>query len=473
MEKELHRAMRPFRARLAAEGAVRAACMAGLPVLPVCLVLALLRDVPGAARLAAHMPAAWALLFAALYLLRYRPTPQRAAKRLDALCGMDRVSTAVEFCGSEGVLCALQREDAARRLAAVPPGALRLSLPVPALAACLLLLALLLAAARLPASVTQRLAARLPGFSLHQSEEAAALRAMTQALRGEVEAAGLEAEDRDALLARADALLSQLDAGTADLEALRGLRDALEGMRRDVQALTPRDTYMAAMTELESLRALGEAIYAQNMDLVLMILDSMSRSLREKEGMEQVEALLSLSGDVNASLAKPLRDGGQAQLCQGMMAFAGGLETAAEAAYRGRDNARMIDAAFDTAGMYIRQYLGVPEEGERYDPYALREQAAPSKGAARSQRAPEAAEGAQKPLTRAQTECVYDPPDSLRSGGYAPGTPDEGRGGARPAGVRPYGEVYAPYYAAFLARLSGDSLPQELRDAAQAYMNGL
>ena len=101
-----------------------------------------------------------------------------------------------------------------------------------------------------------------------------------------------------------------------------------------------------------------------------MILDSMGRRLHEKTGMEQVDALMNLVYDVNGSLAKPLRDNSQEQLRQAMMMFAGGLESAAEMVYNGRDNTQMIDTALETVETYIRDYLGVPEEGERYDPFA-------------------------------------------------------------------------------------------------------
>lgn len=86
--------------------------------------------------------------------------------------------------------------------------------------------------------------------------------------------------------------------------------------------------------------------------------------------MEQVDALMNLVYDVNGSLAKPLRDNSQEQLRQAMMMFAGGLESAAEMVYNGRDNTQMIDTALETVETYIRDYLGVPEEGERYDPFA-------------------------------------------------------------------------------------------------------
>ena len=210
MEKELNRGMHPFRARLAAEAALRAASISGVCVLPVWLLLALAQRLLGFfwPMLPGVMLLAWALLFAVLYLLRYRLTFREAAKRMDALCGMDRIATAVEFSGNESVLCRMQREDAARRLASIDKSAMRIALPIPAMIACLILAAMIAAVPRLPQAVTERARAYLieaiPGLSRQESEEAAALRGMIEALRSEVENGGLKQEDESILLARLD-----------------------------------------------------------------------------------------------------------------------------------------------------------------------------------------------------------------------------------------------------------------------------
>ena len=193
---------------------------------------------------------------------------------------------------------------------------------------------------------------------------------------------------------------------------------------------------------------------------------------------DEVDALMNLVYDVNGSLAKPLRDNSQEQLRQAMMMFAGGLESAAEMVYNGRDNTQMIDTALETVETYIRDYLGVPEEGERYDPFAHMDYGKGSKPSG----APSAEEAnVEKPKSRMETEYVYDPPEALKASGYQPGALNE-RGERqrlsadtreRPMGAVPYGEVYGRYYAAYLSMIEDETFPQALREAAQAYMNGL
>lgn len=485
MEKEWKRILRPFRRRLAVQAAIRATCISGLFALPVWLILALalcLFDI-GPRHPAAWVLPAWALLFGLLYLLRYRPTERETARRLDALCGMDRIATAVEFSESESVLCALQREDAAQRLAQIDVRALRMEIPARPAIGCLILAVMIAAAGQIPQPVAERVQVymmeKIPALQRRESEEAAALRGMLEELRAEVESGSLEEADKAALLERLDEMLARLDAGYADIAALQEIQTAMDGMEQTVKELTPRDTYMAAMIEFESLRLLGEAIFDQNMDVVTMILESMGRQLHEKEDMEQVNALMDLVYDINASLAKPLRDNGQEQLRQGMMMFAGGLESAAQMVYNHRDNAKMIDTALDTAETYIRDYLGVPEAGERYDPYANmpREPGTQSGGGVSAA----AAEPQEKPLSRTETEYVYNPPAALKASSYIPGALDESGGEQRiqaearerPTGAVPYGEVYGAYYAEYLRLLADEAFPQELRESAEAYMNGL
>ncbi len=78
MEKEISRALRPFQKGWP-RAALRAVCVSGLFALPVWLALALARRCFGGAvgRPEALMLPVWALLAAALYALRYRPTQKR------------------------------------------------------------------------------------------------------------------------------------------------------------------------------------------------------------------------------------------------------------------------------------------------------------------------------------------------------------------------------------------------------------
>lgn len=477
---EIKRALRPFKMRLALEGALRGAAAGALTVLPVWLALILLRRIAGiGGAWAQRMPLVWLAASALWYALRYRPTDRKTAARIDAAGQMERAATMVEFAGSDGVLPRLQREDAASQLKKLPASVIRISVSRPALIACACLAALTAAAALAPQAAYDALPFARPARQ-QEDPEAAILREKLEQLRGQIDASELKEADKEQLLARLDALFDQLNAGRLDLAALGSIREMMDDMSGTIAELTPRDTYAAVLLEYESLQPLGEAIFGGNMDIVTLVIDSMSHQLLTKDDIEQVDALMDLVYDVNASLSKPLRDTSQENLRQAMMMLAGGLESAAGLVYSRRDNTSMIETAFDSLKIYISEFLGVPLQEERYDPYADKwweDPDAPKQYSA-AMRIPLKKEIV---LSPAETEHVYDPPKALGMSSYAPGEPD-GKGGTQripaPAdgakdGTVPYGTVYGAYYAQYLEAVQSGALPESLADEAEAYFGGI
>ena len=477
---DIRRALRPFTRRLALEGALRSAAAGALTVLPVWLALILLQRIAGiGGKWAGRMPFVLAGVSALWYALFFRPTDKKTAARIDEAGLLARASTMVEFAGSDGVLQRLQREDAAARLKELPLSAIRISLPRRTLIACLFLTALTAAAALAPQAAYDALPFA-KSIQPQENPEAAMLREKLEQLRGQIDAAELKEADKEKLLAQLETLLLQLDAGRLDLAALSSIRAMMEEMSGVIVELTPRDTYAAVLLEFESLQPLGEAIFGGNMDIVTLVIDSMAHQLLTKDGMAQVDALMDLVYDVNASLAKPLRDKSQENLRQAMMMLASGLESAAELVYSRRDNTAMIETAFDGLKIYISEFLGVPLQQERYDPYADKwweDPNAPKQYSA-AMRIPAEKEIV---LSPAETEHVYDPPKALGMSSYAPGEPDEKGGTQRilaPAdedrdGTVPYGTVYGAYYARYLEAAGGGALPEALREEAEAYFGGI
>ena len=476
MDIDMKKALRPYLRRLNLEAVLRSAIMGGVLVLPVWLALLVAYRVFGAAGAAlSYMPWALALAVGLAYMLKYRLAIPEAARRIDALGQQERISTMVEFAKSESVLCRLQREDALRQLAKLPPSSLRIRFSPAALALCLMFLAMLIGVSCMP----QRLIDSLPFAQRTQSEEEILLLEKIAQLRSQIESGELNEADKTRLLDQLAGLEAQLAAGYMDLAVLQEVRQMMDTVSETVVELTPRDTYAAALLEFERLRPLGEAIFKRNYDVVTLVFDNMAYTLLEKEGTEQINALMDLMYDINASLAKPLRDNSQENLRQGMMALSGGLETAAHMAYNRRDNTQMIETAIDSAKTYVREFLGVASQEERYDPYANKtweDPDAPRQYSAAMKLAP-----LEEQLTPAQTEHVYDPPQAARLSGYSPGDTDEtGRvqrilapRDERQDGTVPYGQVYGPYYARYLEAISGDAVPEALQEAVKAYFDGI
>lgn len=473
----MKKALRPFMRRLAAESVMRSALSSGLLALSVWLVLALICRTTGRQMDHTYMLALWAAAAVLFYLLRCRPTKEKLARRLDAAAGtQDRISTMVEFAGRDSALHELQREDAIARLRALQPSMLKVRVPMVRAMVCVCLGAAIACVPLIP----DHLIERLPGAAQQESEEAAMLRGKIMELRAAVEGGELEAADREKLLKQIDALLAQLDAGRMDIAALQNIREMMEQTSQTVVELTPRDTYTAAMLEFESLKPLGEAIFKKNMDVVTLVFDNIRYELSKKEGTEQVNALMDLVYDINASLSKPLRDNSQENLRQGMMMLAGGFETAAQMVLNRRDNSQMIETAIDGAETYIREFLGVASDEERYDPYdEIRAQRANNPGQISKVYTVGAA--AEVVLSPSETEHVYDPPKGAGRSSYAPGEPDEtGTAQRIPApkdkkkdGTVPYGKVYGTYYAGYLQQAADGVIPEGLEETIEAYFNGI
>ncbi|MBR3796456.1 MAG: hypothetical protein IKK34_10625 [Clostridia bacterium] len=465
--------------RLAAEAAIRSALAGGVIALCVWLGMALACRITGGHVNGLHVTALWAIAAALFYLLRWRPTRRKLARRLDAAAGTkDRVSTMVEFASEHSCLHELQREDAIRCLGALSPSCVKIRIPAAAALACTALGALIAFVPMIPDSVF----AQLPGAAQQESEEAAMLRGKIMELRAAVEESGLEAQDSERLLRQVDALLAQLDAGSMDIAALQSVREMIEKTSQAVVELTPRDTYVAAMLEFESLKPLGEAIFKKNMDVVTLVFDNIRYELSRKEDAEQVNALMDLVYDINASLSKPLRDNSQENLRQGMMMLAGGFETAAQMVLNRRDNSQMIETAIEGTQTYIREFLGVASDEERYDPYdEIRAQRAGKPAQISKVYTVGAAAAQEVVLSPSETEHVYDPPQGAGRSGYVPGGTDETGAVQRiPApkdkkkdGTVPYGTVYGTYYAKYLQQAADGVIPKALEDALEAYFNGI
>ena len=474
---DIKRILQPYHRRLQAEGILRSVILAGMAVLPVWLSVSVLWRVWGMGGfLLAYMPWIAAAAAALLYLLKYRPTLMETGCRLDAAAKLEnRVGTMVEYAENESVLARMQREETIERLKNVPASALRITWSRRAVLVCLVLIALIVTVMHMPQSVMDK----LPFAVKMESEEVLMVRGKIEALRATIEGSELKEADRDRLLSQLDVLLERMASGRAELSALQEIRQMMEDMEKTVVELTPRDTYAAAMLEFESLRPLGEAIFKKNMDVVRLVFDNIRFNLHQAEGMEQVNMLMSLVYEINGSLAKPLRDNSQDILRQGMMMMAGGLESAAEMVYNRRDNTQMIDMAIDNAQEFVREYLGVPAQEERYDPYADA-----AKERANTPVKPKVYPGAAQPvreLTPAETEHVYDPPEGVFRSGYVPGEEDENGNVQRiiapkemtGSGTVPYGEVYGAYYAQYLKDKNAGSIPPELDEAIEAYFNGI
>lgn len=467
MDSDQRKALRPWRRRMAAEAALSSALWAGAFVLPLWMALAVVCRGTGA-HWTRYMPGAWALLAALLYLFRYRPTPRRVAGRIDQWVGGDRACTMVEFQKDDSLLCRLQREDALVRIGKADPSRLPIRFSALALAICLVSAAGVAAVHALP----DQAFAWLPFQPAVESEESRMLRGKVEQLRQEVEAAPLTQEEKDQLLEMLSLMEAQIGEGTMDISMLTEISRRMEAWTTAEDQQKPLASYTLALLEQESLRPLGEAILAQDMDAVGEALSAMGERLTALEGNQQVNALMGIVYDISATLKRPLQDEGQAKLTHTMVVLSGDLEGAAAMKYGHQGPNSAIEQALDKAELGIASFLSGDQayqesEDSEKDPSLPQ---APSKFSASGQ-----GEGVRLP---SQTEYVYDPPQTAAED-YVPGAPDAQGNPQRILapqdesldGTVPYGQVLSRYYAQYLDEQS--ALPQDLWAVIGAYFDGM
>ena len=462
MDEGLKRALAPYIRRLRREAALRSGVNAGLTVLPVALAAAVYCHAAGRALpVAACALGAWLLLAAALYALLYRPTQREAARRIDALGLHDAVGTAVEYQGSASGMCRMQREQALCALQGVKPQQLSVRVPKRRGVACLCLLAALCVLCAWPVQMK-------PSSDMQQTDSALdLLAARLDALRETIETSELRASDRAELLAQLNDMQAQLAAGQLDVAAIAELSRRLDELAGTVGQLTPVDTYAEALMEQELLRAVGEAIAAEDETKLAEAFDAMESDLDALSGAEQINALMDVVYAIGGSMRRPVRDERQDVLAHAFAVLSGELESAVAMVYNRQNNEKKIAGAFDNAQARVLDFFA----GKDLE----RQQAAQEEEPVERQRSHWADRPGENEIDYAAVETVFEPARAALPEDYVPGAlgaDGQAQRIAAPESVEgevPFGEVYADYYAAFLQ----EQLPMALRETAADYLMNL
>ncbi|MDO4548144.1 MAG: hypothetical protein Q4D04_08605 [Clostridia bacterium] len=472
----IKKALRPFRAKLIAQAAIMSIISGALIALPIWFALAIARRAfDSGIDIVKVIPPLWSFATICFYVFKNRPTLKQTALILDAMGQRDRISTMVEFSKSDSIVCKLQRDDAISRLQTVSVSMIPVRISVVAIAVCLFFAAAIIAADYVPDDVI----ALIPGRNQAQSEGAILIAQKIEELRERVESSSLSEEDKADLFARLDEMKAQMEAGMFDISQLAQINRMMDEMSQTVDEMLPAVNYSEVLLEFESLRALGEAIISENMDNVTMALDAMGDDLTSKEGLDQVNAIMTIVYDIGDSLGRPVQDESYDDIAHIMGVLSGGLEGAAALVYNHRDNTQMINRALNSAEDGIYDFLNDDgeEQAEEDDQTEEDEPEVTYRIPARTYQ--QSDYGAVQDYT--QTEYVYDPSQAARADDYAPGEMgDDGIIQRLPApqdenldGTVPYGTVYGKYYADYLDQMSTEAVPEALRETVEEYFNGI
>lgn len=507
----IKRALTPTLRRLRAEALLHAAlfgfasgCAAELLFLGAMLALA---AQPGARAFLAVFAAA-ALLAAVLgYALRFRPTLRVAAGRLDAAGLEERIRTMLDCAPAATPLHEAQRADALAHLSAFAPGRLPLRVPRRLLALCLLGALAVAGVAALPGELL------VPAAPLQtESEEERLMREMLDMLRAQIEAAGLEAEERERLLEQLAEAENALAEGDASLEQLAQITQAAGEITQAIDEIEQAKHWIYALTAYDNLKPLAEAILEEDAERVDAVLEEMETGLLALSGSSLQDELTALWMPIQAELEAGDPDDSEAYLCYAFDGFANDLARAAGYVHSRMDPTRLLHAGFarmkNRLAIYLAGETVVDESAEpgetRYvqqpDGDSGEDEQAEGENASSGEETSDGEGQAHRLLysddpdgmlgagvgTRAQqhhidTERIYEPSlNPEADNGYTPGAPGaDGSAQRQPAPQQeseasvPYDRVYGLYYAQLLDQITSRAIPPEDAGLVEAYFYGL
>lgn len=451
-------ALKPFKRRLNAEAFLRASLSAGLIAAGIAILL------EGAHILLPWLiPELWIpIIFAGvfavslglLFLLAYRPTKKSLARRLDKLGLSERVETMLELEQSDTPAAKLQREDTVNRLKQVPPKSLRLRVSK---------LQAILFAVLLTCAVALLFVPEINLFSRHDVID------RLHQLLDDSEVEGDLHEDLSQII---DNLEDKLVDAKNEQDYAEDLQDAQESIQERVDEEITKDEIGAALQEFQDLRDLGEAIEDGNKSGVSAALDGLQKLIGEDPIMRR-----SIADQIKKALEKSGTPSDNS-LHQALQNMGNGL----------RDTAQALEGVLDQAETEIHAALNDQQLADmlRLQMEDILENAKPSGSEGESQ-PPSSQEGS--------TGDASGDPNGSRPGdgslGDNEGDDENGLGGdgsgdgngvtdmndmiSDPSsdGQIQYGDVYAAYVADFLQQAENGTLPPEVAEAMNAYLESL
>ncbi|MDO5377181.1 MAG: hypothetical protein Q4G52_02495 [Clostridia bacterium] len=449
--------------------------------------------------------AAAGLLGAVLgYALCFRPTLRGAAGRLDAAGLEERIRTMVDCDPAATPLHRAQRADALSALTRFAPSRLSLRLPKRLFVLCLLGALAVAAVAALPYD-------RLSPVPLEQpeSEEMRLMREMLDSLRAQIEAANLEDEERNRLLAQLEEAGGAMLAGDGSLDQLAQITRAVGEITQELEEIEMFKSWVYRLTAYENLKPLAEALLREDAERTSAVLAEMEAGLLALSGQEQLDALMALKTPIQEELAAGEPDDSEAYLCYAFDSFANDMESAAVYLYSHLNPTLLIHSGFERMKSRMAMLLSgeaVLEEAEDSDDtlYVSRggedaDLSAESDSASAGGQGdgegqahqmlysadPDgrwgAGVGTREQQYHADAERLVEP--SLipeLDGSYIPGARGEdGVAQLKPApeeeseGSVPYDQVYGLYYAQLLDQIASYAIPEDAVEIVEAYFYGM
>ena len=477
----MKRILRPYVRRLRIEGLCKALAvglLAGLGFLLIALIVChLVLPVPVAYPLGG---AAGVFVLAALlsYALRYRPTLEETARRLDALGLQEKISTMLALQDSDDYLHRLQREDAMRLLSGYSPRQLPLRLPRRSVAAAVGLACLCGLTALLPWGMLVR-----EQTDAINPEEQAAIVQMLDALRAQIEGSALSEEEKAALMEKIDALSQTAEVdGASILQVMAKAEQAKGELKLDASDAPDYASVLSRMMNYPVLRELSQAILSKSTTSVRIACNGLAKLLLRPTGQARIEAIMDLYNELDELLSSTTEEDTDSYLIPIIRILAGDLLTTAQMPGLSDEAiAERISGHMDTFARSICDELTAdltpPDEAEHAEDGGAHEDGADGEGNGKSGRRTDGiTEDSEGAMTFGNGFAVYGGKGVTGIGASAGSMKEATEIMYEPScGLSiPYGDMYGIYYAKMLnALLEDQSISEDVKNALELYFSGI
>ncbi len=425
---------------------------------------------------------AFLLSFLLSFFIFFYPTRKKVAVRIDESGLKERAETMLAYHNINTEIAELQRRDTVNSISALSAKEVKWSFNrshIIICAICICLSALMIA---LPYDVFAFGSDEIISDAANEEK----IKALIAELREQVKASELDDELKESLGEIVDALEEELKDAESDLEMAARIEDAKEEMQKLLEKAITKNKIGEALQKYELTQELGEAISAGDGEKVTTALDILQASLTE---------YTSLVSELGHTVNDALTDSGEEstdELYSALFAFS---ESLAAIDLSADDFDTKLGTVFDTAEKAILAALEKQAAIES-EMNALEESMSDAKDDMLGREKEETTEGEMPESGEAQPEGEMQGGE-IPEGGMPEGEMPEGEmpDGEMPEGGMPsgdgstssmtegiydpisgsvsYGEVFAAYYADYLAALEAGEVSDELQEIIDKYFSSL
>lgn len=477
-----------FRRRLMIE-AIGKATLMGLLIgasieLAFLIVMHLISRDPGLVWIGIVFGVPFCIAFALFFGVAYYPTQKRVTRRVDASGLQERAGTMLQFMGQESTILQMQRNDATQKIEMTATQKVRFFFNKKIILACTIVLALSVGCMFVPYTIMNIFA---KDTVEEQPDDSQWIQDLLDELRDKVENADVSDEIKDKLEDVLDELEKDLSDAKTDLEKVGDINKAESKIEEILKEYLTKYSIGAALQQFDSTKELGKAIEDGNKDGVSTALDHMEDKLLALEGEEQSTLLDTIASDITQALeisGAPETD----HLYLALDHFSKGLSSASDTVKSGKDATAEIQAAIKQAEKDI---LAALEEQEKIEEL-LKDMEGTLEGAKDEMLGTEGEPGeegeeGQEGQEGEEGKIPGEGEEGELPGGTNGNQPGEGdpngeqdtptnmtEGIYDPSfGSVQYGEVFATYYAEYLASLKEGEVPEDMQTILERYFNSL